>query len=180
MVAIRLYSRVPIEPIPEMQIVSDLPQINAMKGRVAESLSSLCRLSGMSAKYIEDGLRSATFIFFLYDLSKGQDVDGFAIVYSGTDNLFIHAMCTRKNTEGYGSSLLRAVETVAKKTGKSKVQLEAEEDVHPFYEKNGYVNIGEVQYEPDNFTLEKKIPIGGKRRKTGKRQLRRRTTRRRS
>ena len=166
MATIRLYSRVPIEPIPEMQIVTDLARINALKGRAAETLSGLCRLSGMSSRYIQTGLQSATFIFFLYESATAEYPVGFAIVHSGTDDLFIYAICTQKNTAGYGSILLRAVETVAKKTGKAKVQLEAEEDVHPFYEKNGYVNIGEVEFEPDNFTLEKKI-LGG-RRKTRK------------
>ena len=161
---VRLYSRVPIDPIPGMQIVTDPAPINAMKGKVAESLSGLCRLSGMSARYIQTGLQSATFIFFLYDPSTTDAVVGFAIVYSESDKLFVYAICTQENTSGYGSSLLRAVETVAKKVGKQKVSLEAEEDVLPFYEKNGYVNVGTVEFEPDNFILEKTLPVGGRRR----------------
>jgi GNAT superfamily N-acetyltransferase len=197
---IRIYVRDSVPKIagPNIEIITDLSELEENASALGFELTDLCYPTDMSHGYLEMGIRISKNIVFFYEREPipGEDVDleseeeshtipipsGFAMVddFAPGELAKLTAICVDHTTgkKGYGGKIMQVVEKLAKDDGASGIVMDAFNTAVGFYTKIGYVPTGTKGRETGPNEVQMKKMLGGRRRRITRRLTRSRTSRR--
>jgi GNAT superfamily N-acetyltransferase len=135
-----------------------------------EQVSTLCKPEAITPETFlnEDWLEFRYGIFYIKD---GVPIGvAFCSVYESDEetekHMHLHILCVSQTERkgGYGSKLLKQVETLAISLGLTTIRLSAISNQLTFYKRNGYVSTGSE--DEDYIGMMKRLSGGSRKRKT--------------